>query len=165
MKIGELAKWAQCPAVTIRYYEKIGLLTGDKRDRLNHRVYGAADIERLRFILHCRNHGISTPDIRVLLAMRDNYGEAEGDAAHILRTHIENLKKSRESLDRLIDSLTAILSADNGNDADSREIIDALGSPCPHCPDYQEKINKGLIMDKRSSCLANPAIRKSHIAF
>ena len=54
MKIGELAAQACCLTVTIRYYEKLGLLPNDKRDASNHRIYDEEDGERLRFILHCR---------------------------------------------------------------------------------------------------------------
>lgn len=66
MKIGELADKARCLAVTIRYYEKMGLLPNDKRDSANHRIYDEGDGERLRFILHCRNHKLPIQGIRKL---------------------------------------------------------------------------------------------------
>ena len=47
MRIGEVAKISRCPAVTIRYYEKIGLLPNAKRTAANYRIYDQNDLERL----------------------------------------------------------------------------------------------------------------------
>ena len=158
MKIGELAEKARCLTVTIRYYEKLGLLPNDKRDASNHRMYDEEDIERLRFILHCRNHKIPIQGIRKLLAIRDGHGKADMDAAFFLRSHIKDLKLQRDSLDRLIDSLTAILDGIDGDSAND-EIIGVLGSPCPHCPDYEDKIKEGRRIEKKAMFLAGPAKR------
>ena len=46
MRIGEVAKISRCPAVTIRYYEKIGLLPNAKRTAANYRIYDQNDLER-----------------------------------------------------------------------------------------------------------------------
>lgn len=70
MKIGELAEKAHCLAVTIRYYEKMGLLPNDKRSASNHRIYDEEDGERLRFIMHCRNHKIPLQHFMRLLDIR-----------------------------------------------------------------------------------------------
>ena len=59
MKIGELAKVAHCSVETIRYYEKEALLPQTARSEGNSRVYGAAHVERLRFIRNCRNLDMS----------------------------------------------------------------------------------------------------------
>ena len=50
LKIGELAKKSGCPVVTIRYYEKKGLLPEPDRNGSNYRLYDEADMERLRFV-------------------------------------------------------------------------------------------------------------------
>lgn len=165
MKIGDLAAWAKCPAVTIRYYEKIGLLTGNKRDHLNHRIYDDEDMACLRFIMHCRNHDISIPDIRSLLKLRNGTGMAGVDAIYIIRNQIERLKSQRESLDILIDSLSRLLDISDSEKSDGKKIIEILGNPCPHCTDYPEWIKDGTKIDERAACLADPSIRKSHKIF
>ena len=63
MKIGELAKKTGCQVVTIRYYEKEGLLPEPERSEGNYRLYSEADIERLRFIRHCRHHDMKLAEI------------------------------------------------------------------------------------------------------
>ena len=50
MKIGELARLAQCSVETVRYYEKSGLLPPAARSDSNYRHYGDAHVARLRFI-------------------------------------------------------------------------------------------------------------------
>ena len=158
MKIGELADKARCLTVTIRYYEKLGLLPNDKRDSSNHRIYDEEDGERLRFILHCRNHKIPIQGIKKLLAIREGHGKAGMDVACFLRSHIEDLKLQRDSLDKLIESLAAILDGIDGSSAND-EIIGVFGSLCPHCPDYEEKIKEGRGIEKKAMFLTGPMKR------
>lgn len=161
MKIGEFAKKAGCLTVTIRYYEKLGLLPNGKRTTSNHRVYDEEDGERLRFILHCRNHKIPLNQIRKLLSMRDGTGKGGSlDAISMLDEHIEELKLQRKSLDELITSLAAIQQELKDSDAGNVGVIEILGSPCPHCPDYEEQLEKGRKMDRRAMWLAAPAKRQ-----
>ena len=99
MRIGEVAKISRCPAVTIRYYEKIGLLSNAKRTAANYRIYDQNDLERLRFIRHCRNHGMSLADIEKLLSIKDD-GSAlhDGDIVAIIESHRKNIKAQIASL-------------------------------------------------------------------
>ncbi|AXA94143.1 Cd(II)/Pb(II)-responsive transcriptional regulator [Massilia sp. YMA4] len=70
MRIGELAKAADCDVETVRYYERIALLPEPERTASGYRAYGAAHAERLRFIRHCRALQISLADIGTLLALQ-----------------------------------------------------------------------------------------------
>lgn len=162
MKIGDLAKWAQCPAVTIRYYEKMGLLSGDKRDRLNHRIYDTDDCERLRFIMHCRNHRIPLADIKLLLELRNGAKDISASVSGLMRKHLQRLKAQRNSLDQLINSLNELITLTGEEDSGDSEILAIFGSPCPHCPDYGDMIKKGAAVDSRAACLASPCARKDN---
>ena len=98
MKIGEVAKISRCPTVTIRYYERIGLLPNSKRTASNYRIYDKSDLERLRFIRHCRNHGMSLSDIAKLLSIKDNKTLAtESDIVQIIESHIKNIKIQKDA--------------------------------------------------------------------
>lgn len=44
MKIGELSDESGCKVVTIRYYEKEGLLSKPERTEANYRVYEQEDV-------------------------------------------------------------------------------------------------------------------------
>ena len=47
MKIGELAKLADCQVETVRYYEREGLLPTPARSEGNYRLYSSEHLERL----------------------------------------------------------------------------------------------------------------------
>ena len=88
VKIGELAKMTGCQVVTIRYYEKEGLLKRPERTERNYRLYGEEDMARLRFIRHCRQHGMSLDEIRTLLVYSDHpTGSCEWINALIRKTY------------------------------------------------------------------------------
>lgn len=61
MRIGELARRADCPVDTIRYYEKERLLSRARRTSANYRVYGPEHAARLAFIRRCRSLDMSLP--------------------------------------------------------------------------------------------------------
>ena len=54
IRIGDLAKRSGCEVVTIRYYEKEGLIAPQARSDNSYRIYSDADVHRLRFIRLCR---------------------------------------------------------------------------------------------------------------
>ncbi|HPE81786.1 MAG TPA: MerR family transcriptional regulator [Gammaproteobacteria bacterium] len=67
MRIGELANLSGMKADTVRYYEKAGLLPPPPRLPNGYRDYGAAHVERLAFIRHCRTLGMPLEDVHSLL--------------------------------------------------------------------------------------------------
>ena len=69
--IGELARRAQCPQETIRYYERDRLLPELTRTAGNYQVYGRAHMERISFIRNCRSLDMALNEIRQLLRFRD----------------------------------------------------------------------------------------------
>lgn len=56
-------------ARTIRYYEELGLLPGVRRRAGGRRVYGADEIERLRFIQRLKAMGLSLAQVKELNAV------------------------------------------------------------------------------------------------
>lgn len=67
MRIGELARSADCPVETVRYYERAKLLPVAARSAGNYRLYGTAHVERLQFIRYCRSLDMTHDEIRTLL--------------------------------------------------------------------------------------------------
>ena len=137
MRIGEVAKISRCPAVTIRYYEKIGLLPNAKRAASNYRIYDQNDLERLRFIRHCRNHGMSLADIEKLLSLKDDDGVLhDGDIVAIVESHRKNIKAQIASLTALLRKLDDLVADPAGGKEKGDRIMETLGAPCPACSDY-----------------------------
>ena len=69
MTIGELAKAAQVPTSTVRFYERRGLLKPDARTRSNYRNYSARTAERLKFIRAAQATGFGLKEIAEMLAL------------------------------------------------------------------------------------------------
>lgn len=65
--IGEVVKELKINKETIRYYERIGLLSSTRRDSNGYRIYSTEDIEKIRFIIIGKHFGFSLKEIKMLL--------------------------------------------------------------------------------------------------
>ena len=96
--IGRAAKASGLTIKTIHYYEQIGLIPRAQRRNSGahtggNRVYGEADVGRLRFIYHARLLGLGLPDIRTLLALADGKGCPGGQPEYeqVLKRHLDDI--------------------------------------------------------------------------
>ena len=137
LKIGELAKMANCQVVTIRYYEKEGLLTKPERTESNYRMYSEEDVDRLRFVRHCRRHGMKLSEIRELLAFRDHPKADCGWINSLVEAHIKDVKDQIESLVLLQEQLEQLLHKCSGTSRERCGIIESLEAACPYCEDFR----------------------------
>ena len=64
--IGEVTEITGLSARTVRYYEELGLLPNVRRRAGGRRVYGADEIERLRFIQRLKALGLSLAEVKEL---------------------------------------------------------------------------------------------------
>jgi len=71
LAIGELGRLTNTKVETIRYYERIGLLSAPARTSGNYRAYGAEHLNRLSFIRRSRDLGFSLDQVRALLDLAD----------------------------------------------------------------------------------------------
>ena len=67
MKIGEVAEQTGLAVSNIRFYEKKGLLTPDRKEESKYREFSKEDVERLKKIVVLRKAGISIESIGLLL--------------------------------------------------------------------------------------------------
>ncbi|MDA8256855.1 MAG: heavy metal-responsive transcriptional regulator [Betaproteobacteria bacterium] len=70
-RIGAVTARLGLSADTLRYYEKIGLLSGVARDAAGVRRYDDKDLSRLRFIQRAQNMDFTLAEIGELLKMRE----------------------------------------------------------------------------------------------
>jgi DNA-binding transcriptional MerR regulator len=73
--IGQLAKAADVPISTIRYYERRGLLRPCSRSKGNYRLFDSDTLDRLGFVRSAQIAGFTLSDVTSLLDIQD------GDAA------------------------------------------------------------------------------------
>lgn len=129
LKIGDLARATGTKVVTIRYYEKIGLLAAPDRSAGNYRSYDAVALERLRFIRRCRNLGFSLDQIRELLDLSSDVARPCADVDTITATHLADVERKIADLNALAQELRRILTTcDGGGMMSNCRILDAIGS-------------------------------------
>lgn len=127
LTIGQLAKATDTKVVTVRYYEKIGLLAPPPRTTGNYRAYEPEHLERLRFIRRCRDLGFTLDQIRDLLRLSSDEAQECAEVDRIAAEHLFAVERKIADLERLADELRRIssLCQDSGRIADCR-IIEAL---------------------------------------
>jgi len=96
--IGDLSRRTGVKVPTIRYYEQMGLIDEPERSEGNQRRFGKAELERLAFIRHARDLGLTIDSIRQLI---DLSGHADKPCADADRIAAEQLASVRERIGRL----------------------------------------------------------------
>src|SRR5690349_11946104 len=69
LTIGELSKATGVKVVTIRVYEKTGILAVPARSAGNYRIFRSEHVRRLHFIRRCRDLGFSLDQVRDFLRL------------------------------------------------------------------------------------------------
>lgn len=141
--IGELAGELGLNPKTIRYYEDIGLLPEPERSASRYRLYEAADLERLRFILKAKAIGLTLGEIREILALRhDN----RRPCAHVLELLDRKLADVDQQLAALSEFRRELLTLQ----AEAAETMTAEAGVCGiierHEPAHAAQPVLGLVM-------------------
>ncbi len=130
MKIGELARRTDCRVVTIRYYEREGLLPAPARSEANYRLYGERHVERLVFIRHCRALDMTLDEIRSLLDCHDHPDRPCQEVDALIEDHLGHVAARIAQLQALERSLEALRARCQGQrSAAECGILDALAHP------------------------------------
>lgn len=98
LTIGDLSRSTGVKVPTIRYYEQMGLLSAAERSEGNQRRYSRREQERLSFIRHARELGLTIEAIRELIELSQH---PEQPCAHADRIAAEQLLDIREKIVRL----------------------------------------------------------------
>lgn len=109
--IGGLAKAADVPTSTVRFYERRGLLRPDGRSRANYRVYGEASLDRVRFIRTAHDAGFTLADIGRLLVELDGGSDTCTHVQTLIAGRLEKVAEQIRRLDHARGVLTDWLAA------------------------------------------------------
>jgi DNA-binding transcriptional MerR regulator len=104
ISVSEVRERTGLSARTLRYYEELGLLPGVRRRAGGRRVYGADEIERLRFIQRLKALGLSLAEIKDLNAVY----AIEGSTCAMLGRLEELLERHLSEIDGRIEQLTGL---------------------------------------------------------
>lgn len=98
LTIGKLAKLTGTTAVTIRFYEKHGLLPKSKRSEGGYRLYPEDVIPRFHFIRNAKSVGFSLEEIKILLDLQKSKNST---SKHVRDTTIEKIEEIKTKIDQL----------------------------------------------------------------
>lgn len=106
MRIGQLAKAGNVGVETIRYYQRLGLLTEPKKPYSGFRNYVAEDLQRLKFIKRAQQLGFSLEDISGLLNLSSS---ACADVQALAGQKLDMVRQKISDLTRVADVLQGVL--------------------------------------------------------
>ncbi len=116
--IGELSGKTEVKPETIRYFEKIGLLTVADRLPNGYRRYGKDHLRQLGFIQRCRKLGFSQAVIRDLVDVFEHaQNHTRAEVKSITTSHLEEIRGKIAELSELERSLSSLSEQCDGRDA------------------------------------------------
>ncbi len=125
LTIGKIAKHADVNIETIRYYQKMNLITEPPKPLMGFRIYPESDIARVKFIKRAQRLGFTLKEIIELLALGEKHCQEvqvlAKEKLEKIELHIKDLKAMRKALKILV------ARCENDNDSNSRcAIIESL---------------------------------------
>ena len=107
MKIGELAAVSGISAHTIRYYERIGLMTAGSRDRSGHRSYDAGALVWIEFLGRLKTTGMPIREMLRYAKLREQGPVSEPARQALLMAHRKMVRAHVDELVACLDVLDA----------------------------------------------------------
>ena len=141
MNIGEAAAATGVSAKMIRYYEAVGLVPPAGRSAAGYRLYGDADVHRLRFIRRARDLGFAVAEIGELLGLWNDRSRRSAEVKRLAQSHIADLEGRIARLRQMADTLQALA---DGCAGDQRP-------DCPILAGLEQDGHQGIAADARSA--------------
>jgi len=136
LTIGHLARRAEVATSTVRYYERIRLLTPPRRTESNYRLYTGDTVERLRFIRAAQVAGLTLADIRTLLAYRDGETAPCAEIQTLLESRLSQVEDNLRELRHVRRVLRSFLDVCRHNSStESCQVLSSLEQPAKTIPD------------------------------
>jgi len=100
-RISELAEKCSINKETIRYYERIGLLSEPSRTNAGYRLYSDDTVNRIHFIKQIKDLGFSLAEINKLLGVVDKDSERCRDMNDFVIQKIDEVQNKISDLKRI----------------------------------------------------------------
>lgn len=133
--IGRLAKDVGVNIQTIRYYERLKLLAPTARMPSGYRLYGTAEVQRLRFIKNAQSLGFTLQEIMDLLNLRVSSVARCGDVQQKAAAKLAAVEAKVLGLQALARALRSLIRTCRA------------GQPTNRCPILKSLEKKGRIND------------------
>jgi DNA-binding transcriptional MerR regulator/uncharacterized glyoxalase superfamily protein PhnB len=121
-KVGEVARATGLTVRTLHYYDEIGLLVASERSPAGHRLYTAADVERLYRVCLLRRLGLPLGDIAQAL------DDPAWDLHTAMTRHLGEVDRRLEATNRLRGRLARLAgtTSDDEPTPDTEDLLDLL---------------------------------------
>jgi DNA-binding transcriptional MerR regulator len=124
--IGDMSRRTGVKVPTIRYYEQMGLLEAPERSEGNQRRFAKAELERLAFIRHARDLGLTIDSIRQLIDLSGHADRPCADADRIAKEQLASVRERIARLQKLETELERIATCCAGETVGDCYVIRAL---------------------------------------
>ena len=137
LKIGQVAEQANVNVETIRYYERLGLITQPPRAESGYRQFSLETVERIKFIKRAQELGFTLAEIKEMLSISDGNDHDCRDIKHFALRKIDEIEQKVQDLNNI------------------KSALHVLTDKCPsqgpvsNCPILQNFTNGGNKMAKR----------------
>lgn len=143
--IGDLSRRTGVKVPTIRYYEQAGLIAPAERTEGNQRRYEKRALDRLAFIRHGRDLGLSIEAIRDLIDLSDHPETPCARADAIAAGHLAAVRAKIAQLQRLEHELERIVSHCAGHTVEDCYVIRALSDHGLCDGDHAQPLEERLV--------------------
>jgi MerR family mercuric resistance operon transcriptional regulator len=126
LQIGEVSKRSGVNIETIRFYERIKMLSAPLRSAGGRRIYQDADLRVLVFIRRSRELGFSLEEIRALLRLGAPRKATCREVKEIATHHLQNIRTKISDLTKLESLLTKTISRCSGDQVPDCPVLDIL---------------------------------------
>ena len=128
LTIGDLSRETGVKVPTIRYYEQMGLLSHAGRSEGNQRRYSSEERDRLAFIRHARDLGLTLDAIRQLIDLSQHPERPCHDADRIAAEQLATVRRKIARLRKLEAELERITSHCHSDQISDCYVIRALAN-------------------------------------
>ena len=122
LSIGSVAKLADVPLTTVRFYERANVVRPVARTAANYRLYPLEAVARIRFTRRAQELGFTLREVKELLALRTGGGRSCQKVRATATEKIADIETRIQSLERMSRALTKL-----ANECEAH----ARGTGCP----------------------------------
>lgn len=126
LSIGELAKQTGTKVVTIRYYEKTGLMPPPPRTAGNYRTYGESHLRRLTFIRRCRELGFTLEQVLELIGFAEEGDKDCCEVDLVAQAQLEAVEHKINDLNAMAKELRRLIKQCKGGVIADCRILESL---------------------------------------
>lgn len=126
MNIGTIARRANLPTKTVRYYADIGLVLPSGRSSAGYRIYSEVELNKLRFVRSARSFGFSVEECRELLGLYEDRDRSSRDVKRMAQQRIKQIEDKMAELQSLHDELARLAESCHGDDRADCPILTGL---------------------------------------